>query len=96
MMTDITVKINGIEYRPSRGFGSQLNSYESGLKHGDTRVIAGELMYVYNLWPKRKWYSNKVDVGWQLYELKHQKEGIGYKNEGIGYINRFYKKVVGL
>lgn len=48
-MSDITVKIDGVEYRLSRGFGAQLNSYESGLKRGDTRVIAGELMYVYTV-----------------------------------------------
>ena len=39
-MTDITVKINGVKYRPSRGFDSQLNSYESGLKHGDPALGA--------------------------------------------------------
>lgn len=85
---NIKVKIDGKIYYPSKGFGTQLTSYENGVKHGDTRIIADELMYAYVI-RKSFWFFTKDEVGWSLYELKNQ-------DEKFEYIRTFYRKIVGI
>jgi hypothetical protein len=44
---------NGRTYYWSGGFGAVVKSFERGVSIGDIRVIAGNRLYVYLLYPRR-------------------------------------------
>lgn len=53
MADNLTFMSDGRVYHWSGGFGAVVKSFERGVQKGDTRIIEGELMYVYLVYPRR-------------------------------------------
>jgi hypothetical protein len=88
-MNDISLVfiINNQKYIKDGHFGCQLKSIEKRkLYLGDVRVIAKELMYVWNI--KRSWF--KYEISWCLVDLP---ENTNAANEKL---RRFDRKLKGI
>lgn len=65
--TTLYIKNDDRKYYWSGGLGSVFKSYESEVKLGDVRYIAGELFYVYSIYNKnhnRFYFGGPREVNW--------------------------------
>lgn len=67
-LSDTVYTIGGKEYRKSGWVGCQLYSIEGKLEIGSTRVIMGELFYVWDCYRAKA--SFKYEVKWCMVKLK--------------------------
>lgn len=71
----------GREYEWFGGYGAVVRSYERGVQRGDMRVIHGEVMYAYLVYPKG---LHRPEVAWTFLEPTNER------------IREFRDKVFGL
>lgn len=50
--SNLKAMIDGVEYQWFGGHGCVLTSVERGLKHGEVRMIGGQLLYVWRIDPR--------------------------------------------
>jgi len=88
MSKSVIFKIDAIEYKWVGGIGHILQSIEKGLKKGDTRVIRGELFYVYSIYSVS--YMNKF----LIQRTREHVNWAAYKKEvDVKWINSFKDKL---